>query len=252
MSPFVTALLVVSLLLLPVTAFSSSVRPLLPARATTAGSGKSLVPTLRGGGGSSSSALHSIVADLAASYNTVLANAPLLTNTVTAAGLATCSDTIAQRLTSASKSFELDPARTIRMAVWGAAVSGCALTFWFRLLARLFPRAATDNAQLFGKVFVNQLFMSPLLNGGFFAYVICTSRRTDTDTDGDDGGGRWAAVKRKIREDLPATVRRSCVYWSIVQTLNFRFLPQSCTTLVSNVAFLIWNVYLCIIGNRKR
>ena len=40
------------------------------------------------------------------------------------------------------------------------------------------------------------------------------------------------------------------LYWSCVQTLNFKVLPASLTVLSTNVFFLIWTAYLCIVANR--
>lgn len=194
--------------------------------------------TLRGG---ASTALH---VNLLNSYSAALSKFPLLTNMITAATLATFSDTIAQSL-EASPTRDLR--RTASMAAWGATVAGYGLTFWFALLGRLFPLASTSNKQLFGKVLFHQLIMSPLLNAGFFAFVVLT-RDTPVMLFTEE---KWVTLRRKIRYHLPGTIARSCVYWSVVQTINFRYLPVSCLTLVSNVAFLLWNIYLSIVGYRK-
>ena len=115
---------------------------------------------------------------LLARYTGLLATAPLATNSVTAAGLSVVADGIAQSVersgsaVAAASSWDFE--RSAWMAVWGAVVSGAALFYWFALLTRLWPGARTSWAQLVGKVCTNQIFISPVLNGGFFAFIILT------------------------------------------------------------------------------
>ena len=67
---------------------------------------------------------------------------------------------------------------------------------------------------------------------------------------------RFNADKRKAygkkEADLPATCLRSCVYWSIVQTFNFRLLPPKYTVIATSAAYLVWTVYLSLIANIRR
>ena len=117
--------------------------------------------TLRGGFGGG----------LLESYTNLLAKAPLRTNMVTAACLAMTSDAVAQRLCADTEAqleecAVYDYPRTAWIALWGSVVSGAMLQQWFVLLRYLFPLYKTSNWQLAGKVFVNQLVMSPGLNAG--------------------------------------------------------------------------------------
>ena len=105
------------------------------------------------------------------SYTNLLARAPLRTNMVTAACLAMTSDAVAQRLcvdteAQLDECAVYDYPRTAWIALWGSVVSGAMLQQWFVLLRYLFPLYKTSNWQLAGKVFVNQLVMSPGLNAG--------------------------------------------------------------------------------------
>ena len=104
------------------------------------------------------------------SYTNLLAKAPLRTNMVTAACLAMTSDCVAQKLCADDGKAEAcapyDYPRTAWIALWGSVVSGAMLQQWFVLLRYLFPLYKTSNWQLAGKVFVNQLVMSPGLNAG--------------------------------------------------------------------------------------
>ena len=90
---------------------------------------------------------------------------------VTAACLAMTSDAVAQRLcvdteAQLEECAVYDYPRTAWIALWGSVVSGAMLQQWFVLLRYLFPLYKTSNWQLAGKVFVNQLVMSPGLNAG--------------------------------------------------------------------------------------
>ena len=156
------------------------------------------------------------------SYTRLLATAPLATNCISAACLGMLSDGIAQSLTPCA-SDELceseaavrtwDFERTAWMSVWGAAISGGVIFFWLQLLSRLFPNARTSAAQLVSKVFVNQLVMSPGLNGGFFAFVIWTRTAPRMRMN----ASKWSQLVDKYRRDLLPTIVRSCPFWSDVQ-----------------------------------
>ena len=206
------------------------------------------------------------------SYTNLLAKAPLRTNMVTAACLAMTSDCVAQKLCADDGKAEAcapyDYPRTAWIALSGSVVSGAMLQQWFVLLRYLFPLYKTSNWQLAGKVFVNQLVMSPGLNAGcspcgnrlgdstpstrrprrFFAFVILTRDPPVLRFNAD----KRREYGRKIRADLPATCLRSCVYWSIVQTFNFRLLPPKYTVIATSAAYLVWTVYLSLIANIRR
>ena len=187
-----------------------------------------------------------LAAPLIDGYRAALATAPLCTNVATAACLAMTSDAVAQSLGPTDGGW--DAPRTAWIAVWGGAVSGYMLQYWFKWLRLLFPLYKTSNLSLVGKVFVNQLVMSPGLNAGFFAFVILTRDAPVLRMP----RAKRAAFAQKIKADLPSTVARSCVYWSIVQTFNFRLLPESYTVFVTNAAYLVWTTYLSVIANLKR
>ena len=176
-------------------------------------------------------------------YGSALASSPMATNIVTAAGLAVAADAVAQKLTAGE---DWDWARTFWMVPWGALVSGYAMVKWFTFLGGLFPDAATSAIELVKKVFVNQMVLSPGINAGFFAFVILTQ----VPPVARMSGANWSELKAKLKKDLWPTFMQGNLYWSCVQTLNFKVLPASLTVLSTNVAFLIWTAYLCIVANR--
>jgi hypothetical protein len=209
---------------------------------------------LRGG-----AALTSLLGGAFGAYRAALTSAPITTNVVSAAALSLLADSTAQtveRRLAASPSSAApaashtawDVRRSASIVVWGALVSGFSLYFWFRLLARLFPRAATSTAQLISKVALNQLVMSPSLNAGFFTYVVFT--RVEPPLRFTEA--KRAILLEKLRRDLPTTIRRSCYFWSVCQTINFRLMPLVWQTLWTNACFLIWTTYLSWVGFRAR
>ena len=132
------------------------------------------------------------------------------------------------------------------MAVWGGAVSGLLIFFWLGWLGTLFPRARTSVAQLFFKVLVNQAVFAPFLNGGFFAFVIWTRAQPRLSLND---------AKRRLllatwRQDLLPTVLRAGAFWSVMQSINFRLVPVRYSVLFTNAAFVLWNTYLSLVGNR--
>ena len=186
----------------------------------------------------------------AAAYGNALASSPLSTNVATAATLSVISDGVAQRIAplkdTTDRPATWDVARSAWIFVWGAAVSGYVFYHWFGLLATLYPDARTSLRQLLLKVFTNQLVLSPCSNAGFFAFVILTRMRPYARMSAP----KWAALRQKLRADLGATILRSNYYWTCVQLFNFRVLPARYTVLSTNLFFLLWTVYLCIVGNR--
>ena len=82
----------------------------------------------------------------------------------------------------------------------------------------------------------------------FFAFVILTRDPPVLRFNAD----KRKAYGKKLRADLPATCLRSCVYWSIVQTFNFRLLPPKYTVIATSAAYLVWTVYLSLVANIRR
>ena len=179
-------------------------------------------------------------------YTAALVSAPVATNVATASALSVVADGLAQTLTSQG-SQAWDVSRTAWIAGWGAVVSGYVMSGWFALLSSLYPNARTSLWAFLRKLGTNQLVLSPGLNAGFFAFVVFTRSAPVAWMTAT----KWAELDEKLRADLLPTCMRSNVYWSCVQTLNFRVLPDSLTVLSTNVFFLFWTVYLCVVGNRK-
>lgn len=192
---------------------------------------------------------------LVALYQQSLGAHPLLTNALTASALAVSSDAVSQRF-EREKAKALAPShspaplpahsfyRSATMAVYGAAVFGGFVSWWFGLLNGWFPRQGMTLARILKKIFVNQLFMSPFLNVLFFAWVVFTR-----DLDSDLRQKR-AVLSRKLSADLLGTIQRSCVYWTAVHLANFSIVPPAYQLLYTNAGFFVWTIYLSYVGYR--
>ena len=180
-------------------------------------------------------------------YCAALNKNPIATNCATAAALSVASDAIAQsveRRGSTDSTKKHDTSRSLWMALWGFIMSGLMIHYWFIFLNGLFPVEGLTLVGALKKVMVNQLVMSPGLNGLFFTFA--------TYTRGDVvGGDKKAFLGRKLATDLLPTIKRSCVYWGTVQLVNFLFVPTTFSVLYTNFGFLIWTTYISLVGYRK-
>jgi len=136
------------------------------------------------------------------------------------------------------------------MALYGAVISGWMITYWFKFLNWVIPTKDITARRAFFKVCINQIIMSPGLNTFFFGYVTFTRKNKEI---GENGGfnGKLLYLKKKLARDLFPTIKRSCVYWGIVQFINFCYLPPKYMLLYTNLAFVVWTTYTSFVGFRK-
>lgn len=203
----------------------------------------------------------SVILSLSNQYSGCLLTHPLLTNVLTASSLCVLSDSISQSFERSNqrsalvKSTETEVIpraaeghswyRSFCMSVYGATVYGWLITYWFKFLNRLVPQENITFALVIKKVLINQLFMSPLLNGMFFTYVTLTRDVTSTISR------KIEQIKLKLSKDLLPTIKRSCVYWGIVQFVNFSYVATKYQLLYTNSAFVVWTTYIAYVGFRK-
>jgi hypothetical protein len=178
-------------------------------------------------------------------YCKSLSSAPILTNCLTASVLSVASDSIAQSVERSRRSSiapqKHDISRSFWMFAWGFTISGLLIHYWFVFLNSLFPVSGLTLNGAMKKVAVNQLVMSPLLNSLFFTFTTYTRK--------DVGATRRSTyLRQKFAQDLLPTIRRSCAYWGTIQFVNFLFVPPQFTILYTNIGFLMWTIYISLIG----
>ena len=214
-----------------------------------------LVPTF------SLSSPRTITLAISREYSKCLQAQPLLTNVITASALCVLSDFISQSFerSKAKASCESDRIlgkmtssvprhslyRSLCMGVYGATVYGWLITYWFKLLNSIVPQENITFLLVLKKVTINQFFMSPILNSLFFTYVTLTRELKSNLSQ------KIRSVKLKLGKDLIPTIKRSCVYWGIIQTINFSSVPTSYQLLYTNSAFVIWTTYIAFVGFQK-
>lgn len=194
-------------------------------------------------------------------YKAVLSKYPLPTNMITAGSLSVLSDSISQKiervnvekqvtdskLTIAKKSKHSFN-RSLAMFFYGFGISGGFVSLWFKFLNNLIPTSASSSiVQVSKKVAVNQVVMSPILNSMFFTWVIFTRASTFRLTFAE----KLETLKQKLNQDLMGTIKRSYLYWTVVNMFNFSIVPPHLQLLYTNVGFVIWTIYLSIVGWRK-
>ena len=180
-------------------------------------------------------------------YKECLSSHPLPTNMLTASILSVCSDSASQaieRKGNENKRLRHSYYRSATMAIYGSIISGAFVSAWFEILNGLFPPPMTLS-RVIQKVAVNQIFMSPVLNGMFFTWVVLTRDLSSTLQE------KASIVRAKLGRDLMPTIKRSCVFWSTLNLLNFFIIPIKYQLLYTNLAFLIWTTYISIVGYRK-
>jgi hypothetical protein len=199
---------------------------------------------------------------LAKTYSKCLVAQPLITNMMTASALCVLSDSISQhfeRLKEAddmkkgavlvTRTKENTPRhsfyRSFCMSAYGAVVYGWLITYWFNFLNHVVPQEGITFLLILKKVFINQFFMSPILNSMFFTYVTVTRDLTSSFDQ------KIKSVVLKLKRDLIPTIKRSCLYWGIVQFVNFSYVKTRYQLLYTNSAFVIWTTYIAYIGFQK-
>jgi len=190
-------------------------------------------------------------------YLTSLNSNPMFTNIATASILAVFSDSISQNIEIKAKKSAISDAdtknyespkfslyRSFCMSIYGAGVLGWFVSIWFKFLNSIIPRENINLSKALVKIAINQALMSPILNSFFFGYVIFTRDFIHTVPE------KISLFKKKIQKDLIPTIIRSTVYWTIAHLYNFLILNPKYQLLYTNSAFVIWTIYLSIVGYR--
>ena len=128
----------------------------------------------------------------------------------------------------------IDWARTARMGVTGAVVSGPYAHLQYGVLERLAPGNA--GAAVARKVLMSAA-QAPISISLMFASVLMLQGRPDL-------------IREKCSDDLLDTWTAGAFYWPAVLSLNFRFVPVHRRPLVGALAGSLWNVYSAFQANK--
>ncbi|KAN0080428.1 Mpv17 / PMP22 family domain containing protein [Tylopilus felleus] len=162
-------------------------------------------------------------------YNAALIQRPMLAQSATAAFLFGAGDIIAQQAIE-HEGKNHDFMRTARLAFYGGALFGPALTKWFQLLDRI--KFASPTRGVIYRVWLDQALLAPVAVGFFFGTMSIL-----------EGKGTSGAVERINENYQPTLIRNWCVFIP-TQIINFAVVPHHLRFGVVSVVSLFWNTYL--------
>jgi len=104
-------------------------------------------------------------------------------------------------------------------------------TFYYRWLERVLP--GVSMAGVARKVIMDQIFISIPYDTYFFT----ASRTVET--------GSLKEGIEYTKQILPTAYLADCLYWPLLQAINFRFVPAKYRVTYNASVTLLWNVFLC-------
>ena len=150
----------------------------------------------------------------------------------------------------------LELERTMRSLVW-AAVAVYGNHYWYDFLNSYIR--GTHNLAIAKKVSMDQVSTSraaqkhralaafvrglvqvmwaPLMVVGFFV------------VQGVLKHGSLLLSLQEAQKNFVATITVNWIYWSIMQTVNFKLVPEELNVLFINIAGIFWTIYLSFIAN---
>ena len=174
-------------------------------------------------------------------YGRLLRSYPLVTKSVTSAGLVGLGDLVSQgiEMWSRGKAEVPDKKRVGTMALFGGAYLGPVLHGWYSLvLGRYFP----------GQGFLTVLKKTVLDQTIFATFVCCSFFIGLTLLN----GGTLEQGQAKVRRDLWPTLIANWSIWPGVQVVNFSLIPIHYQVLVVNCVAVFWNAYLSYVQFTKK
>jgi len=156
---------------------------------------------------------------------------PIVTLTLSTAGLFTAGDIFAQNLVEKRYTHApWDITRTIRVGAVGLLFMGPSYAVWYRGLDKLIIGSGVK--QTIGKVALDQ---------GIMAWVFCAwfvmANAVLSGHSLDDAWGEWTTHRRDIME-------ANYKLWPAAQLLNFSLVPSAHRVLFVNLVSIGWNTFL--------
>jgi hypothetical protein len=153
---------------------------------------------------------------------------PILTKSLTSGVLNVMGDFIQQMFFSNNSRY--DYGRTARQAIWGAAIPGPFLHYFYGGLARRFPGNSAKT--VLTKIALDQTVGAPLIVTSFYW------------TTGLLEGKSVSDVKKKYVESFWPTMKLNYQLWPAAQAVNFAFVPVAWQVIYVASVSLVWNVIL--------
>jgi len=167
-------------------------------------------------------------------YLRALERHPTATMCLTTATLHAGGDVIAQKIIEKREKLEL--IRTGRFFLIGLAWDGPLLSWWYRALSRVFPRASASTTVL--KVALDQGAFIP---GMLASFLVLNAALKGLDK---------REIKEILTRDYFQLLLANYQLWPLAMALNFYLMPVRHQVLFTNSVSLAWNTYLSWKANK--
>lgn len=121
----------------------------------------------------------------------------------------------------------------LRYGLYGALFNGPTLYVWIRVASIMWPRS--DIRSSIAKAVTEQVAYDP------FAITIFLYTMTLAE------GRSKEVAKKEVRDKFIPTYQIGFIYWPIVQTVNFAYVPQRNQVIVAGVFSLFWTTFLACV-----
>lgn len=123
-----------------------------------------------------------------------------------------------------------DYMRCLRFAFWGSCVIGPTMFLWMRLANRIFPQKTLKSSVK--KALLEQIVYDPWAISAFLFVMTIL-----------EGKGKEEA-KLEVKEKFLDTYKVGVVYWPIVQTINFGFVPARNQVIFVSFFSMVWSTFM--------
>lgn len=123
-----------------------------------------------------------------------------------------------------------DYMRCLRFAFWGSCVIGPTMFLWMRLANRIFPQKTLKSSVK--KALLEQIVYDPWAISAFL-FVMTILEGKDKEE-----------AKLEVKEKFLDTYKVGVVYWPIVQTINFGFVPARNQVIFVSFFSMVWSTFM--------
>ena len=171
-----------------------------------------------------------------AAYSRLLERRPIPTKALTSGVICFLADLVCQLAIDRTPPSQFDRARSGRLFLLGAALTGPAYHLWYQLLAGWFPGSAARRTLLV--LFLDQGIFAPLFNPFWMACLMAMERRT-------------AEIVPTLRCTFRQMMLVNWAVWLPSQIASFTLIPLKWQVLFMNGCSVIWSGY-CSWANAKQ
>ena len=181
-------------------------------------------------------------------YQRLIKQKPLLTSSITGAGVMVIGDLLAQTIKikgmNSTGEEDFDFRRTFCMGTFSGLIMAPTFLFWFRRLDRWFPGNSVRNATI--KVIANHAAVAIPFNALALTYTVTSESLLSFVLDGApfDKGAVVGGIEHRCKADLFKLFVASSAVWVPVNMLNFLFVPSHLRVLPTIFTSLGWNTFL--------